>query len=149
MGLKFGFDAKLYQCAAGIGSTPTWVEVTHVKDLTLALSESESDVSTRAGAGWKQVLGGLREAAIDFEVPWDTADTAFGALQTAFLGRTSIGIAVMDGPVATVGSQGLWADCCVTKFERKESLGEALSVSVTLKPTYSANDPLWKTVAGS
>jgi len=35
----------------------------------------------------------------------------------------------------------------VIDFSREEPLEEALSVKVTLKPTYSANPPEWKTIA--
>jgi hypothetical protein len=104
-------------------------------------------VTTRANNGWKAVVGTLKEASIEYEMVWDTADAGFTAIQSAYFGNTSVGIAVMDGPVATVGSQGLWADCMVTNFSREEPLEEALTVKVTLKPTRSANAPLWKTVA--
>jgi hypothetical protein len=55
----------------------------------------------------------------------------------------------MDGPVATTGSQGLWADCMITDFSRDEPLEDAIKVKVTAKPTYSTNPPQWKTVAGT
>ena len=63
------------------------------------------------------------------------------------LGVPLIGLAAMDGPVATNGSEGLWADCMITDFSRDEPLEEALSVKVTAKPTYSVNAPQWKTIA--
>lgn len=149
MGIKLGFEAKLYLCAAGIGGTPTWVELTTVKDVTLNLQATEADVSTRAGGGWKASIGGLKEATVDFDMPWDTTITGFTTLRDAFLNHTLIGLAVMDGAVATVGSQGLWADCAILKFDRQEKLAEDLTVSISAKPTYSANAPQWKTIAGS
>jgi len=44
--VRFGIDAKLYFCAAGIGGTPTWTELTNVKNVTLSLTKGEAD------AGW-------------------------------------------------------------------------------------------------
>ena len=55
----------------------------------------------------------------------------------------------MDGAVATAGSQGLWADCQVLEFTRDEPIDDVMSVKVTVKPTYSANPPICKTVAGT
>lgn len=147
MSVKLGMDAKLYFCAAGIGATPTWTELTNVKNVTLNLQKGEADVTTRANNGWKATAGTLKEGSIEFEMVWDTADAGFTALKNAYFNNSLIGLAAMDGPVATVGSQGLWADCMVIDFSRDEPLEEALSVKVTAKPTYSANPPIWKTVA--
>ncbi len=149
MGVKFGIDAKLYFCAAGIGGTPTWTELSNVKNVTLNLTKGEADVTTRANNGWKATAGTLKEGSIEFEMVWDTADAGFTAIQEAYFANTPIGIAAMDGPIETVGSQGLWADCMIADFSREEPLEEAISVKVTAKPTYSENPPVWKTVAGS
>ena len=48
-----------------------------------------------------------------------------------------------DGDIATAGSQGLRATCAVTNFSRNEALEEAITVSVTVKPTYSVTPPAW------
>ncbi len=149
MAVKLGIDAKLYYCAAGIGGTPTWSELTNVKNVTLSLQKGEADVTTRANNGWKATAATLKEGTIEFEMVWDTADAGFTAIKTAFFNNTLIGIAAMDGPIATNGSQGLWADCHVIDFSREKTLEDAISVKVTVKPTYSANPPQWKTISGS
>jgi hypothetical protein len=149
MSVKFGMDAKLYYCAAGIGGTPTWTELTNVKNVTLNLQKGEADVTTRGNNGWKATAGTLKEGSIEFEMVWDTTDTGFTAIQQAYFQNSKIGIAAMDGGITTAGSQGLWADCQITDFSREEPLEEALSVKVTAKPTYSTNPPIWKTVSGS
>ena len=48
---------------------------------------------------------------------------------------------------ATVGVQGLRATMAVTNFSRNEPLEEAITVSVTVKPTYAENAPEWMTVS--
>ena len=149
MGVKLGLDAKLYFCAAGIGGSPIWTELTNVKNVTLSLQKGEADVTTRANNGWKATAGTLKEGSIEFEMVWDTADAGFTAIKNAYFDNTLIGLAAMDGPItgtASSGSQGLWADCMITDFSRDEPLEDALSVKVTAKPTYSANAPIWKTV---
>ena len=147
MSVKLGMDAKLYFCAAGIGGTPTWTLLANVKNVTLNLQKGEADVTTRANNGWKATAGTLKEGSIEFEMVWDTSDAGFTAIQTAYFNNTLIGVAAMDGAIATVGSQGLWADCMIIDFSRGEPLEEAISVKVTAKPTYSANPPIWKTVS--
>ncbi|NJL32246.1 MAG: hypothetical protein HC898_11870 [Phycisphaerales bacterium] len=150
MSVKLGLDAKLYYCVAGIGSgggAPTWTELTNVKNVTLSLTKGEADVTTRANNGWKATAGTLKEGSIEFEMVWDTTDAGFTAVQSAYFGNSLIGLAVMDGGITAAGSQGLWADCMITDFSRDEPLEDAISVKVTAKPTYSANPPIWKTVA--
>jgi predicted secreted protein len=137
---------KLYYCAAGIGGTPTWTELPIVKDVKLNTSKGEADVTTRASGGWKQVVGTLKDAAIEFEMVWDTASDAFQAVKDAYFGGTLLGLAVMDGPIDEEGSEGLWADCAILKFDRNEPLENAVTVGVTAKPTYSTDVPQWKVI---
>lgn len=146
MSVKLGLDAKLYFCVAGIGGTPTWTELTNVKNVTLSLQKGEADVTTRANNGWKATAGTLKEGSIEFEMVWDTADAGFTAIKDAYFNNTILGLAVMDGGITSGGSQGLWADCMIIDFSRDEPLEDAISVKVTAKPTYSANAPIWKSI---
>ena len=66
---------------------------------------------------------------------WDPADAGFTALQEAWANSDEIAIAAMDGDIATSGSQGLAGNFTVTNFSRSEPLEEAVTVSVTLKPS--------------
>jgi hypothetical protein len=126
---------------------PVWVELSNVKDLTLNMEKGEADVTTRGNAGWRATVGTLKEGSLEFEMVWDTEDEGFAALQGAWFGDTPVEMAVMDGPIATSGSQGLRATMSVISFSRKEPLEEAMSVSVTIKPTYSEHAPEWMKVA--
>jgi len=146
MAIKLGMDAKLYR-NTGTFASPTWNIIPNVKDLTLNLETGEADVTTRGNAGWRATVATLKDASIEFEMVWDTEDDDFTAFRNAFLGNTAVEMAVLDGLVATTGSQGLRATCMVTSFTRNEPLEEAITVSVTLKPTYNANAPSWMTVA--
>jgi hypothetical protein len=146
---KLGIEGKVYYCADGIGSTPTWVELTDAKDVNCSITKTESDATTRANGGWKATVTSLKDLTIEFEMVWNPSDTGCEAVKDAFINNTVLGMAVMDGPIATVGSEGPWADCQVTKFDRKEGNEGAMMVSVAMKPTYSANKPLWKKVAGA
>ena len=133
MAIRLGMEAKLYFCAAGIGGSPTWTELTNVKNVSLALQTGEADVTTRGNSGWKATAATLKEGSIEFEMVWDTADAGFTAIKNAYFGNTLIGLAAMDGPIAQNGSQGLCADCMITNFSRDEPLEEAITVKVTAK----------------
>lgn len=146
MGVKLGMDAKLYRNTGSYGS-PVWNEVKNVKDVTLNLEAGEADVTTRGNGGWRANIATLKDASIEFEMVWDTADDDFTAIRTAFLTNAAIEFAVLDGPVATSGSQGLRASMAITNFSRAEPLEEAIKVSVTAKPTYATNPPEWMTAA--
>jgi hypothetical protein len=149
MGVKLGLDCKLYYCTAGIGGTPTWTEITAAREVNVPLSKGEADVSTRGGGGWKATKGTLKDASIDFDLLYDPADVAAAALLAAFLSGATIGLAAAHGPIATVGTEYFKADCEILKFEEKEPLDNAITVSVSAKPTYSANQPAFVTVAGT
>ena len=43
--MKLGINGKLYQNTGAYGS-PTWVEITNVRDLTLNMDAAEADATT-------------------------------------------------------------------------------------------------------
>ena len=141
MPTRLGLDAKLYRNTSPTGTA--WVEISNVKDVTLSLEKGEADVTTRANQGWRATVGTLKDASIEFQMVWDTADDGFAAIQQAFFGNQPIEVAVMSGPIDVLESEGLRATCDVLSFTRNEALEEALMVDVTLKPTYAATAPEW------
>ncbi len=66
-------------------------------------------------------------------------------VKDAYFNNGAIGFAIMDGDIAVAGSQGLHADFSITNFSRNEPLEEAVTVSITAKPTYSTTAPAWVT----
>ena len=76
------------------------------------------------------------------------ADANFTALKDAFLNKTTIPLAIMDGDINTDGTQGLVAFYHVSNFSRNEPLEDVVtaSVSLALAPvTTSTNAPNWYT----
>ncbi len=139
MAIKLGMDAVLNYKTGGVGGGGSWTELSNVKDVTLSLETGEADITTRANSGWRATVGTLKEASVEFEMVWDTADAGFTAIKDAFFNNTEIGLQVLDG---TAGS-GLEADFSITNFSRSEQLEEALTVSVTAKVTYAGTAPAW------
>lgn len=154
MGFKLGQDAKIYRLTTG--TRAAWpstedpanlAEITNVRDVTVNMTKSEADATTRGSGGWKQTVAALKDASVDFEMVWDDADTHFEAIKDSFVsGNAAVALAILDGVSDTAGTQGLWADFMVTGFEKGEPLEGVQMVKVTVKPTYSAVAPQWVTV---
>jgi len=148
MGARLGLEGVLYRNSGSYGS-PTLVAVTNIKDLTLNLEKNTSDVTTRGSNGWRQMLGVLKDASVDFNMLWDTSDANFTAIQTAFLATTvsaqTIEFFVMSADVDESDSQGLRASFMVEKFTKNEPLEEAQTVDVTIRPITATNAPQWVT----
>lgn len=135
MAIVLGLDAKLLRGTAGqTGAT----EVKNVKDLTLNMESGEADVTTRATKGWKASVATLKEASLEFSILYDTEDEDFQAFQTAYFSNTAIALFVTDGD-----GSGLDADWSITGFSLEQNLEDAVSVSVTAKPTASTRAPVW------
>ena len=135
MAIVLGLNAKLLRGAAGsTGST----EVKNVKDLTLNLESGEADVTTRATGGWRASAATLQEASLEFGILYDTEDADFQAFQSAYFSNTPISLFITDG-----SGGGLDADWSITAFTVEQPLEEAVSVSITAKPTASTRAPAW------
>lgn len=136
-----GLKAKLYEGAAG--STAS-TEMTNVKDVTLDLSASEADITTRAANGWTVYLSALKDASLSFTMNYDSSDSAFTAILTAFLNHTPLALLVADDNGA-----GLDADFVITGFTINQPLTDAVTVDVTARPTDATRAPAWYTPSGS
>ena len=136
MAIVLGLDAKLLRGTAGATAA---TEVTNVKDLSLNLESGEADVTTRATVGWKASVATLKEASLEFGMLYDTEDADFTAFQEAYFSNTPLALFVTDG-----SGGGLDADWSITGFSMEQNLEEAVTVSVTAKPTASTRAPTWK-----
>ncbi len=134
-----GMDCKFYRASAvldGASVTPAtaeWTEITNIRDLTANLESGEADITTRANSGWRATAATLKAATLEFEMLWDTGDVGFDALKDAWLNGTEIGLAAMDGNIASAGQEGIVGNWRITNFSRSEPLEEGVMVSVTAK----------------
>jgi hypothetical protein len=142
MGYKLGKDCKAYFFTAilaqkwdGTGAAPTSTEMPNVKDVTVNCETGEADITTRANNGWRATAATLKNGSVEFEMIWDPGDAGFRKMQAAWSNSAEIGLAFMDGAIAGPGSSGLASNFTVTNFSRKEPLEEAVTVSVTVKPS--------------
>ena len=138
MAEKLGMQCKLYYDATPLADGPSgasWTELTKAREVTVNLEASEADITSRGNSGWRATRAALRDASLEFELVWDPADTAVEAIRDAYLNGSEIALAAMDGDIATVGSEGFVANFYITAFNRGEPLEEAVTVSVTAKPS--------------
>jgi hypothetical protein len=145
LGQKLGFEAKCYYDATGAGQG-TWVELTIVKDLSLNQEADEAEATIRGDDGEKSWLQGLKDRSIEIVCGYLTSDAGYQALRDAWNNNTPIGLAFMDGDIATIGSEGYQADFVVTGFNRSENLSEPMTATFTVKRTSSAFAHGWKVI---
>lgn len=144
MSYVLGLSGVLHRNTGTYGS-PVWVAIGAIGDLDMPIEAEEADATTRNSGGFEQVLASIKKASIEFDMKYDTTDTNWSALLTAFMAGTPIEFLALDGPVATTGSQGLRVTCVVTKHGRSEKLKDVMATSVTLRPTMAAHAPAWFT----
>ena len=132
MAFILGFDAKLYYALNGV-SGGTFIELTNCRDVTIALESGESDVTTRASLGFREMVPTLHSGAIDFEMVADPTDQGYIDFKTAWLARQILGIRFLD-KVQPDGS-GFEGDYCIFKFSRAEPVDGVQMISVSIKPT--------------
>lgn len=162
MAAKLGLNAKAYRLTTG--SRATWGtadangmnaaaapsnldEITNAKDVKLSLEKGSADVSVRGNNGWAAKLGTLKDASVEISMVYDPADTDYLALMAAWLNNTTLACAILSGDKATSGTQGLWADFEVTKFDKDEPLTEGQMITFTLQPGLSTVAPQWVKVS--
>lgn len=139
--LVLSIDAKFYVDEATAYALPAWNEVRNTRDATLSLESTEFDVSTRGGGAFSATIATMIGATFDFSMNWDKDDPIFIMIRNAFLAREGLNMAIMDGDIETAGSEGLRAVMMISKFTRNEKLPEALTVDVSVKPTYFPESP--------
>lgn len=143
MSIVLGLNCKLFRGAAG---TTAATEMKNVKDVTCNLETGEADITTRAANGWRATVATLKEASIEFAMLYDVEDSDMAAISESFFGNAPIALFVSDGD-----GSGLDCDASITQFNVEQNLEEAVSVSVTAKPTFiggaSGRAPSWKTAS--
>jgi hypothetical protein len=145
---RYGLDAKIYRNTGSYG-TPSWTELTFVRDVTVAGAATEGDVSTR-GSRLKVTAAVMLDYSIDVEMLKKDDDTSYQALLDVF-NHTSAGqtieLLIIDGAVSTTGNEGLRAHFSVVKFDDAQPLDGVQMVSATIKPGpyASGQAPTWYT----
>ncbi len=163
-----GIDCRLYmQTVAQRTATPpvnpyvpanaaNYTELTTVQDVTLNLTASTADLTSRNSNGWRQMVSVLKDGSADFSVLWQPDDPIFTDLLNFFLDQCPTAFLILDGPNTGISIAdpdlrcgasgvvtGLHADFIVNDFTRNESLEEGLTADVSIQPALGVIFPEW------
>ena len=137
-----GGTAKLYYNAPGSGwddgedlpSSPTWVELKRIVDVSFEGDAGSADVSSRE-SDWELTVPALKNGRISFGFrPKTGADAPYEVLANAFLNDTKILFAMMDQAIATSGAKGWRVICRVESFGEEQPNADGAMINVTLAP---------------
>ncbi len=145
MSARLGSEAVLGYNTTGIGAagSATYTVADNARDVTFNASRGEADVSTRGTQGWRAKIPTLREGELTVDLIWNPGDPFFDAVQDSNLNGTVLGMAILDGPIAT--GNGFEADMVCLGFEWGQQLEEGQLVNATLSVTQSDNPPRFVT----
>lgn len=115
-----------YACTLteGVGNTV----VGKAKDVELKADGNPIDTTTRADAGWKNFVAGLREWGADIEQLWVYSDTGLTDIKNAFINGTSLAVKFDDG-----GGHGFNGTVLVTSLKFGQPLNGAVVLAVSVK----------------
>ena len=125
-----GDDCKLYYDLAG-AEQGSWVEA----DVVMDDGDDDNRVTAKANCrGFAEIKThvGKSEYSLSGNLLLVKGSTALEALRGAYQANTSLGIAVMDGDIATSGSKGWWRDMKLTKWSESRPEGDVVKVAFEL-----------------
>lgn len=146
MAAKLGIDAKLYYNTGTYGS-PTWTEVTCVKDFKLNLKWSTTEAPSRANR-----VGEKAKLQIDIsgtgQLKASDTDTAYVAFWNALVSSTgNLDVLILNGDKANNGSRGVRYDALVTDGSEDQGIGNAIYDDIELVPdAFKTNPPKYAVV---
>ena len=137
--VKYGFDGTVYFNSGTYGA-PTWNLVSAIRDASVDATMSEVDASTRQGGGLTQSEPIMLSLGLTGKIRTDEADTTgYLAMESAFLGRTSLDILILDNPNTLSGARGYRFDAKCFKLGEDQALDNLLFREFELKPCVSLN----------
>lgn len=129
---KLGKNARLYR-NTGTEESPTWTVDNNIVDLTWNDETDEADMANRE-SDIDQAEPTRRKLSIDFQKLVDASDAALAAYRAAYRAGTAVDILVLDGPIETVGSEGVRMAAKFFKFTNGQPLRDKQTIDITIKP---------------
>jgi hypothetical protein len=150
-----GGNCKMYYNSATY-SSPTWVEMTEVGDVSIPdLGSNLAEINTRSSK-WTRNLAGQMKLAVEFTYLYKADTTVFDFLRALFFSQGTNEFAVMDGAIATAGTEGLRFPGLIENFPINQNLEEVSMVDTCrLALAYMCDggtpadvvDPAWMVVS--
>lgn len=147
-----GFDGKAYY-NTGTNASPTWVEITNVRDVTTSASADTAEISDR-GSKFKKYCQGMIDLETTINMTYRVADASVAALRVHFLARTTVEVLFTDNDITAASStiEGYRYFAHVTSQDFEQPLTDGQTIAMTFKPAWedegsgTAVDPSWFTV---
>lgn len=132
---KTGFDLYVYYNTA-THAIPTWSLISQVEDVAVdQLAWDTAELARRSSRILLELPTVMRVGA-RFKLWHGLSATVFDALRGKFFARTVTEFLLFNGPVATVGSEGLRMGCIIKEFPWDQPLREISSHDVRIVPTF-------------
>lgn len=138
---QVGYVEEIYYDADGDIASPTWVLMPGVQDVQESSTKNKAEIAERNNAV-QGVYPTHTVYSVDVTLTKNVGDTDYDALRAAYEDNTKIGVAVMSGPVATVGSAGFQAEAYITSWSSDgshEGSGATITIEAAADPTTAAD----------
>lgn len=134
-GIKLGKNAKLYYRSAGNFASPTWTEISSIRDLTLDTTWDRAEANSRASSvkkGAKTLLG----IGFTGSIKSSDTDAAFTAVVTALLSPSDVlDVLVLNGSDSTNGARGFRYEADVYQGNENQDITTAIYLDVGFEPS--------------
>ena len=151
MALVLGLNA--ITCLGGDDiDDPAFVVVRGLKDETVNADSALADVTTREAKGWRLQVATPSEGSVDAQMIYDVANPDFISFKDAFLNKTRVHMAFLNGDKTGTGApgsggtgDGLVGGFSVTNFTIGRQLEEAIMVDLTftIREDSNGDGPQW------
>lgn len=129
---RIGRLHKLYLDADGDIASPMWVEYGKIQGGSRSGSRDVSEIKER-DLDETTVMLGHKSREISLTITKRPGDTNYDILEAAWETGVKVGVAMMTGPIATVGERGFQAECYVTAWDDDQA-NDSTTIAVTLRP---------------
>lgn len=133
---KSGFEAALYLDVLGVDQG-VWLEADIADDISPSDADNKIEVKDRRSPA-KSYIHGRDDLAYEVTVTKETKDPAYIALRNARINKTIIGVAVVDGDIATDDVEGWYYDANVTQMEPTYDIDGVQAMKFMLVPASGA-----------
>jgi hypothetical protein len=152
MAPKTGHKMKFYR-NTGTAATPVWALVAEIGDLSIPdFSMGIAELKRRASNYSKGLATLIGMIAVEFRLLHGLGAVQFAAIKDDFLAGTTREYAILDGLVATVGTQGLRMPALLENFPWDQNLEDVSGHDMRAVLAYHEEssteiDPSWMTVS--
>lgn len=144
---KTGLNCKAYYNSGTYGS-PTWVELTCVRDGRLNFALGEVEAGSRA-SGVEGFLPTRHQISADLTLVSSDTDTGFIYLWDAFVGRDQIDMLFLNGATNQNGARGVRFDAYLFSANEGQEIDAATFTDTVAKPAADRTNPVKYAVVSS